>query len=159
MNNPLPGIAYCVLVVVSSIWVAWDSSRFKLVRYNTGLSYKPLLLFFLMVPIWYVSFPWYLVVRAKIKAGKLSAMNEPNQPRCYGLRSRRAKFGMLAIAAGIVIALVFRSFSWFAGAPEERLSIVGMIVLSSAMISVIFGGIVVLFTLFAGWGNRVPNSS
>ena len=159
MNNPLLGIACCIFFVVSSMWAAWDSSRLKLVRYNTGLSYKPLLLFFLMVPIWYVSFPWYLVVRARIKAGKLSAMNGQSQPGCYGLRSRRAKFGMSAIALGIVIAWGYTCILWFTGASGERLSFVGIIVLSSAMVSVISGGIVVLFTLFAGWGNRVPNSS
>ena len=56
MNNVLLGIAYWTIVFLSALWVAVDSSRLKLVRYNTGLSYKPLLLFFLMIPVWYVSF-------------------------------------------------------------------------------------------------------
>ena len=74
-------------------------------------------------------------------------MNEPNQLGRHSLHSRRAKLGMSAIAAGIVGAWVFR----FAGASGERLSIVGMIVLSSALVSVIFGSIVVLFTIVSGW--------
>ena len=154
MNGLLIGIIFWATVLLSSLWVAGDSSRLKLVRYNTGLSYKPLLLFFLMIPVWYVSFPWYLVVRARIKSGKLVPMDEANQRGCHGLRSPRAKLGMLAIAAGIVIAWMYQLVS----VPGQHLSFVGMIVLSLALVSVIFGSIVVLSTLVLGWLGRESKS-
>ena len=147
MNGLLIGVTFWAIVLLSSLWVAVDSSRLKLVRYNTGLSYKPLLLFFLMIPVWYVSFPWYLVVRARIRSRKLIPMDEPNQRRCHGFCSPRAKLGMSAIVTGIVIGLVFQLVS----VPGQRLSFVGMIVLSLATVSIIFGSIVVLSTLVQGW--------
>jgi len=154
MKVLLIGITLWATILLSSLWVAGDSSRLKLVRYNTGLSYKPLLLFFLMIPVWYVSFPWYLVVRAKIRSGKLGPMDEANQRGCHGLRSPRAKLGMSAIAAGIILSWMWQLVS----ASGQRLSFVGMIVLSLALVSVIFGSIVVLSTLVLGWLGRESKS-
>lgn len=81
-------------------------------------------------------------------------MDEANQRGCHGLRSPRAKLGMSAVAAGIVIGLIFQLVS----VSGQRLSFVGMIVLLLALVSVIFGSIVVLSTLVLGWLGRESKS-
>ena len=59
------------VVLVSAIWAAYDSSKIELSRYRTGISYSPVVLFLAILFLWIVGFPWYLVVRSKIKAGIL----------------------------------------------------------------------------------------
>ena len=143
----LIGITFWAIVLLLSLWVAVDSSRLKLVRYNTGLSYKPLLLFFLMIPIWYISFPWYLVVRARIRSGKLVPVHEASKRASQGLHSPKAKLGMLAVAAGIVIAVACAGVSHLTGASGQPLPLLGIMVLSLAAASVVFGCILVLLAL------------
>ena len=61
------------LVLISifgtSIWAAVDSARIELRKYNTLIALHPLVLFNLMYFLWFILFPWYLVVRSEIKAG------------------------------------------------------------------------------------------
>ncbi len=53
----------------TAIWAALDSSRIQLKRYKSGISYGPVVLFLGFVLLWIVAFPWYLIVRYKIKTG------------------------------------------------------------------------------------------
>lgn len=57
------------MVILTSIWVAFDSSRIELRRYKSGISYGPVVLLFACLLLWIVSFPWYLTMRNKIKSG------------------------------------------------------------------------------------------
>jgi hypothetical protein len=58
-----------ILILLSSIWAGIDSSKIELKKYKSGISYGPIVLTILCILLWIVAFPWYLVVRAKIKAG------------------------------------------------------------------------------------------
>ena len=58
-----------VMVVGTALWAAIDSSRLQLKRYQSGISYGPVVLFIACALLWLVGFPWYLSMREKIKAG------------------------------------------------------------------------------------------
>jgi hypothetical protein len=57
------------LVLGTALWAAIDSSKIRLKDYNTGISYGPFVIFFCFMFLWIVAFPWYLIVRHKIKTG------------------------------------------------------------------------------------------
>jgi hypothetical protein len=57
------------MVLGTAIWAAIDSSKIQLLRYKSGISYRPIILFFGFLLLWIVAFPWYLAVRYKIKTG------------------------------------------------------------------------------------------
>jgi hypothetical protein len=58
-----------VMVLVTALWAAIDSSKLQLKRYKSGISYGPVVLFIACVLLWIVGFPWYLSIRHKIKGG------------------------------------------------------------------------------------------
>lgn len=58
-----------IIIPVSAIWVAVDSSKINLKKYQSGISYGPGGIFFAVAVLWIVGFPWYLHVRYKIKSG------------------------------------------------------------------------------------------
>src|SRR5688572_17253089 len=58
-----------LMVAATSLWVAIDSYRLGLSRYKSGISYNPAILFMACLLLWIVGFPWYLVMRHKIKSG------------------------------------------------------------------------------------------
>ena len=58
-----------IMVLGTALWAAIDSSKIQLKRYKSGISYGPVVLFFGFVIIWVIAFPWYLIVRHKIKTG------------------------------------------------------------------------------------------
>ena len=55
-----------VVVVGSSLWDAYDSSKLGFKKYKTAFSYDPILLCILMCILWIIEFPWYLSERYKI---------------------------------------------------------------------------------------------
>ena len=57
------------IVLGTGIWAAIDSSKIQLKRYKSGISYGPVVIFICFVGLWIVAFPWYLILRYKIKAG------------------------------------------------------------------------------------------
>ena len=63
------------------------------------------------------------------------------------MRSPRAKLGMSAIAAGIIIGWICPLFN----TSEQNLSFVERGVLLLALVSIIFGSLVVLSALASGW--------
>ena len=67
-SNPLVFL-FQILILLSSIWAGIDSSKIELKKYKSGIAYGPIVLAILCILLWIVAFPWYLVVRAKIKAG------------------------------------------------------------------------------------------
>ena len=58
------------MVLGTALWAAIDSSNIQLKRYKSGISYGPVVLFIACAMLWIVGFPWYLVMRYKIKQGK-----------------------------------------------------------------------------------------
>src|SRR5258708_25831234 len=58
-----------VMVLITAIWAAIDSSKIHLKRYKSGISYGPVVLFLGFLLLWIVAFPWYLIVRHKILTG------------------------------------------------------------------------------------------
>ena len=63
-------LLFQIFILLSSIWVGIDSSKIELKKYKSGISYGPIVLTILCLALWIVAFPWYLVVRTKIKDGK-----------------------------------------------------------------------------------------
>jgi NhaP-type Na+/H+ or K+/H+ antiporter len=58
-----------IMILGTALWAAIDSSKIQLKRYKSGISYGPVVVFLCFVFLWIVAFPWYLIVRNKIKAG------------------------------------------------------------------------------------------
>ena len=66
----LTSVNLCVpLIVGTSVWAGIDSARFGLRRYQSGISYSPVVLGVLCSIFWIVGFPWYLSMRHKIITG------------------------------------------------------------------------------------------
>jgi len=57
------------IVLGTGLWAAVDSSKIQLKRYKSGISYGPVVIFICFVGLWIVAFPWYLILRYKIKTG------------------------------------------------------------------------------------------
>ncbi|MGH7941362.1 MAG: hypothetical protein ACREFR_09850, partial [Limisphaerales bacterium] len=58
-----------IMVIGTALWAAIDSTKIHLKRYESGISYGPVVLFIGLVLLWFIAFPWYLIVRHKIKTG------------------------------------------------------------------------------------------
>jgi hypothetical protein len=65
-----------LMILGTSLWVAIDSRKIELLKYKSGISYGPIVLFFACVFLWLLGFPWYLIVRNKIKTGVAVLKNE-----------------------------------------------------------------------------------
>ena len=148
-------VAFYGFIIGSSAWVAYDSSKINIQHYSTGLSYKPRLLFFLALVSWCISVPWYLVLRYRIKQGKITIIG-PNASSHLkgGLRSSRGKFGICVLLAGILIAQVHI----FLPRSEEALStwspwmIWGIcVVMVLGLLSIVFGSVLVLYVVITRW--------
>ena len=68
-GKQVPLIYFAVLG--TAVWAAMDSKKIALERYRSGISYRPVV--FLL--LWIVAFPWYLIVRYRIKTGT-AVLNE-----------------------------------------------------------------------------------
>lgn len=65
------GIDFTLIMIVgTSLWIAIDSKKIEIKKYKSGISYGPVLLFIATLLLWIVAFPWYLIVRERIKSGK-----------------------------------------------------------------------------------------
>jgi len=60
-----------ILILISCIWAGIDSSKIELKKYKTSLSCSPFVLFLGCLLVWIIVFPWYLIVRGKIKSGTI----------------------------------------------------------------------------------------
>jgi len=58
-----------IVVGLSSIWAAWDSSRIGLRRYKSQMANEPVVVLFKCVILWLLCFPWYLIIRQGIRRG------------------------------------------------------------------------------------------
>ncbi|MFZ6843458.1 hypothetical protein [Undibacterium sp. RuTC16W] len=58
-----------LMILVTALWASIDSSKLRLNQYKSGISYSPPVLFIAIAFFWIVGFPWYLIVRYKVKNG------------------------------------------------------------------------------------------
>ena len=65
-----------IMILATSLWAAIDSSKIQLRKYQSGISYGPVIIFFAIAFLWIAGFPWYLVVRGRIKAGTATLKND-----------------------------------------------------------------------------------
>ena len=101
------GKALGALVVLgTSLWIAFDSTRIKIRQYNTRLSGHPVALFFGAYILWIVVFPWYLVVRSRIRAGQIEKVNREVRGAGFALGVALLSLVALVIAALVVSRLV-----------------------------------------------------
>lgn len=67
------------LVILTSLWIYFDSRRLQLSRYRTALG-TPERATIGAFLFWIVVFPWYLAVRHRIAAGAQPLRSPPAQP-------------------------------------------------------------------------------
>ena len=60
---------FYLVIVVTALWAAWDSSKIGLRRYKSIISYGPIALFFAISFIWPIAFPLYLAMKFRIQRG------------------------------------------------------------------------------------------
>jgi hypothetical protein len=58
-----------IMIAGTGLWAAIDSQKIQLGRYKSGISYPPAVIFIGFLLIWIIAFPWYLIVRHRIKTG------------------------------------------------------------------------------------------
>jgi hypothetical protein len=58
-----------LMVLGTSLWAAYDSSRIQLTLYKSGIAYSPVVLFIACALLWVLGFPGYLVMRHIIATG------------------------------------------------------------------------------------------
>lgn len=59
-----------LMVLGTSAGIAIDSMFMGLRKYKSGISYHPVVLFVASCLLWVIAFPWYLIVRQRIRSGK-----------------------------------------------------------------------------------------
>lgn len=106
------------VVLGTSLWIAFDSSRIKIRQYNTRLSGHPVALFFGAYILWIGVFPWYLVVRSKIRAGQIEKVNR--EVRGFGFF---LGVGLVSLVALIIAALVVTRLVEHGDASEKTSSV------------------------------------
>src|SRR5262249_19710939 len=62
---------YWTLTISTVVWAAWSSRRIQLRRYRPGEAFHPVLLFWAVVQLWPITFPWYILLRRRILTGRL----------------------------------------------------------------------------------------
>jgi hypothetical protein len=60
-----------VIVLGTALWAAVDSANLELHKYNGGVGH-PIVVFIVIVLIWIIFFPLYLVTRSRCLAGQLT---------------------------------------------------------------------------------------
>jgi hypothetical protein len=69
---PMLGGAVASAIVAISVWTAVDSHKVRLAEYRTRIALSPIALFNVMIFLWPLVFPWYLIVCSKIGDGSLA---------------------------------------------------------------------------------------
>lgn len=57
------------MILISSMWAGMESSQIKLKNYQSRISNGPVMIFFACVLLWFIAFPWFLIMRHKIING------------------------------------------------------------------------------------------
>ena len=112
-GTPVTVLVYLV-VASTSLWAAIDSSRIRLREYQTLLASHPAVLFIAACLSWAVIFPWYLVVRSRIRARLLGRREPPEQ---IGL-------AVLGISLGVVVLVALMSTVYFRSRQEASVPVI-----------------------------------
>ena len=78
MVSPMP-VGWAI-VLFSAAWAAYDSTRIEIRRYKTGMALHPFGIFVGVALLWIIGFPWYLIVRGRIKSGALTPKASAAEP-------------------------------------------------------------------------------
>jgi len=93
------------VILASAAWAAWDSHQIKLARYRSFISHGPFGLFVVVGLVWVVAFPWYIVIRQKIRTGTFVEREPSDVPA-------------LALTIFIMCSLILVGLTWMTwGAP------------------------------------------
>ena len=57
------------MVIGTSLWAAFNSSKLEITRYKSRIAARPVVFFLGCCLLWIVVFPWYLSLRQRIKRG------------------------------------------------------------------------------------------
>jgi hypothetical protein len=99
-----------LMVLASAIWASQDASRIGLKQYEARLARGPISVFFAMWILWFIAFPWYLVVRSKIKAGVM-----PEREHVGPSKSGSA-INVIGWVCGVMVLVALVSAALFVGA-------------------------------------------
>ena len=95
-----------LVILLSALWAAWDSAQVKLARYRTFISHSPVGLFVVVCLVWIIAFPWYVVIRQKIRNGTFENRKPSDVPA-------------LSITVFVTCSLMLGGMVWLtAGAPK-----------------------------------------
>jgi hypothetical protein len=97
-----------LMVLASAIWASQDASRIGLKQYKARLAGGPVGVFFAMWLLWIIAFPWYLVVRSRIKAGVM--------PKNEHVGSTSSAPRVLGWICGVMVLVALLSAALFIGA-------------------------------------------
>lgn len=103
-------ISYFGLLAVligSSIWVGWDSTKIGLRKYHSTLSHGPIMLAWLCVQFWLLVFPWYLVLKYKINHGQAELASEADNWKAQPLQRLTQFIVVLLVCAMPYLLLVW----------------------------------------------------
>jgi len=88
------------MILGTALWAAIDSKKIQLRRYKSGISYGPVALFIAIALLWIVGFPWYLVMRYRIKTGAAVLKDGVKPERSSSMQN------VFVLLAWIVLSLV-----------------------------------------------------
>ena len=72
MLDSLTGLrVFGFMTICTATWAVWDARRIELRRYRPGEAAHPVIFFWMVVQLWPLFFPWYLLVRRRVLSGKL----------------------------------------------------------------------------------------
>lgn len=78
---PSLDLVVALAIVAVSLWVTVDSYKVRLQTYETRIALRPIALFYAMLFLWPVFFPWYLITCSKIGDGTLHKKSSRADPR------------------------------------------------------------------------------
>jgi hypothetical protein len=80
LSSVLGPIGPLIVVLGTSIWVAFDAGKHQLAEYQNEIG-GPLGACLGSLLLWIIVFPWYLAIRSRIRAGVLPVKSTPRRSR------------------------------------------------------------------------------
>jgi hypothetical protein len=108
-----------LLALSSALWAERDAKRIGLREYRTKIPVYSISA--LMFWLWAVAFPWYLVVRSRIKAGVTPKLAVPRPlPWAWKARVLISRVVMFAILAGVAVFFMANKLEVQRASPTQR---------------------------------------
>jgi hypothetical protein len=93
------------MVPLTALWAAVDSSKLRLRQFESGISCRPLFLFIGICLLWIVAFPWYLIVRGRIKDGVQQEKASIPTDVLHSKHAKHTSRGVILAAMGLLIVV------------------------------------------------------